>query len=76
MLHETRIKDLLTQRKYSKKKIEALLPDKRKERLTIEKRAEYCAKTGNKWDIHSHSINLGPKNNDKREVIAGASRQY
>src|SRR5581483_2998574 len=70
------VKDLLTRRKYSKKKIEALLPDKRKESLTIERRAEYCAKTGNKWDIHHHSINLGPKNNDKREVIAGASRQY
>ena len=68
------VKDLLTRRKYSKKKIEALLPNKRKERLTIEKRAIYCAKTGNKWDIHRHSINLGPKNNDKREVIAGALR--
>ena len=31
------VKDLLTQRKYSKKKIEALVPDKRKEKLTIEK---------------------------------------
>ena len=70
------VKDLLTRRKYSKKKKEALVPDKRKEKFTIEKRAEYCAKTGNKWDIHRHSINLGPKNNDRKEVIASASRQY
>ena len=42
------VKDLLTRRKYSKKKIETLLSNKRKERLTIEKRAEYCVKTGNK----------------------------
>ncbi|RGB29806.1 hypothetical protein C1646_766160 [Rhizophagus diaphanus] len=56
------------------KEIGASLQDweayKRKDKFTIEKRAEYCAKTGNKWDIHHHSINLGPKNNDKREVIA------
>ncbi|GET59870.1 hypothetical protein GLOIN_2v1839747 [Rhizophagus irregularis DAOM 181602=DAOM 197198] len=70
------VKDLLTRRKYSKKKKESLVPDKRKEKFTIEKRAEYCAKTGNKWDIHRYSINLGPKNNDRKEVIASASRQY
>ncbi|CAB4395586.1 unnamed protein product [Rhizophagus irregularis] len=33
------VKDLLTRRKYTKEKKEALLPDKRKEKLTIEKRA-------------------------------------
>ncbi|PKC56963.1 hypothetical protein RhiirA1_473230 [Rhizophagus irregularis] len=38
------VKDLLTRRKYSKEKKEALLPDKRKEKLTIGKRVEYCAK--------------------------------
>jgi len=42
------VKDLLTQHKYSKKKIEALVSDKRKEKLTIEKRADYYAKAGNK----------------------------
>jgi len=31
---------------FSKKKIEALLSDKRKGKLTIEKKAKYCAKTG------------------------------
>jgi hypothetical protein len=69
------VKDLLTRRKYSKEKKEALLPDKRKEKLTIEKRAEYCAKAGNKWVIFRHNMELGPKNNNKKEVIASASRQ-
>jgi flagellar biosynthesis regulator FlaF len=68
------VKDLLTRRKYSKEKKVALLPDKRKEKLTIEKRAEYCAKTDNKWDIFDHNMELGPKNNNKKEVIASASR--
>ena len=70
------VKDFLTRRKYTKEKKEALILDKRKEKFTIEKRAEYCAKTGNKWDIYRHSINLGPKNDDKKKVIAGASCQY
>ena len=70
------VKDLLTRRKYSKEKKEALLPDKRKEKLTIERRAEYCAKAGNKWVIFRHNMELGPKNNDRKEVIASASRQY
>ncbi len=70
------VKDLLTRRKYSKKKIEALVPDKRKEKLTIEKRADYCTKASNKWVIFRHNMELGPKNNNKKEVIASASRQY
>ncbi|GBB86183.1 hypothetical protein RclHR1_12630001, partial [Rhizophagus clarus] len=70
------VKDLLTRRKYTKEKKEALLPDKRKEKLTIEKRAEYCAKAGNKWVIFRHNMELGPKNNNRKEVIASASRQY
>ncbi|CAB4375670.1 unnamed protein product [Rhizophagus irregularis] len=70
------VKDLLTRRKYSKEKKVALLPDKRKKKLTIEKRAEYCVKTGDKWDIFHHNMELGPKNNNKKEAIASASRQY
>jgi hypothetical protein len=46
------------------------VPDKRKEKLTTEKRAEYCAKSGNKWDIFHHNMDLGPENNNKKEVIA------
>ena len=30
----------------------------------------------NKWNIHHHSIDLGSKNNNKKEVIASASHQY
>ena len=52
------------------------MPDKRKEKLTIEKRAEYCAKTGNKWDIYHHNMELGSENNNKKEVIASVLRQY
>jgi hypothetical protein len=70
------LKDLLTRHKYSKEKIKAIVPDKRKEKLTIEKRAEHCAKSGNKWDIFCHNMELGPKSNNKNEVIASASRQY
>jgi hypothetical protein len=70
------VKDLLTRRKYSKEKKVTLLPNKRKEKLTIEKRAEYCAKTSNKWDIFRHNMELGLKNNNKKEAIAFASHQY
>ena len=52
------------------------MPDKRKEKLTIEKRAEYCAKSDNKWDIYHHNMELNPENNNKKEVIASASCQY
>ena len=33
-------------RSFSKEKIETLMPDKRKEKLTIKERAFYCAKLG------------------------------
>ena len=48
----------------------------RKEKLSIEKRAEYCAKASNKWVIFRHNMELEPKNNDRKEVIASISRQY
>ena len=35
-------------RSFSKEKIETLMPDKRKEKLTVKERALYCAKTGDK----------------------------
>ncbi|CAG8749574.1 15292_t:CDS:1, partial [Cetraspora pellucida] len=49
-----------------------LVPDKRKKKLTIEKRALYCAKTGDEWDIYIHAFDLGPKSND--EIVASCSR--
>ncbi|CAB4413120.1 unnamed protein product [Rhizophagus irregularis] len=60
---------------FSKEKIEALLPDKRKGKLTIEKRAKYCVKDGDFVDIIANHWALGPKNKDENEIVAGASRQ-
>ena len=60
---------------FSKEKIEALLPDKRKGKLTIEERAKYCAKTGDFIDIVANHWRLGPKSNDENEIVAGVSRQ-
>jgi hypothetical protein len=60
---------------FSKEKIEALLPDKRKGKLTIEGRAEYCAKAGDFVDIIANHWAVGPKNKDEKEIVAGVSRQ-
>src|SRR5581483_4958265 len=62
-------------RSFSKEKIEAFLPDKRKGKLNIEKRAKYCAKDGDFVDIIANHWALGPKNKDENEIIASASRQ-
>ena len=58
---------------FSKEKIETLVPDKRKEKLTIKERALYCAKTGDKWDIYIHACEIGPKSNDDKEIVTGCS---
>src|SRR4051794_32200501 len=62
-------------RSFSQEKIEALLPDKRKGKLTIEKRAKYCAKTGDFIDIVANHWKLGSKSNDENEIVAGVARQ-
>jgi hypothetical protein len=62
-------------RLFSKERIEALLPDKRKGKLTIEERAKYCAKTGDFIDIVANHWKLGPKTNDENEIVAGVARQ-
>ena len=62
-------------RSFSKERIEALLPDKRKGKLTIEERAKFCAKTNDVIDIFTHHLDLGPKNDDEDEIVAGGSRQ-
>ncbi|CAB4400296.1 unnamed protein product [Rhizophagus irregularis] len=62
-------------RLFSKERIEALLPDKRKKNLTIEGRAEFCATAGDAMDIFTHHLDLGPKNKDENEIVAGVSRQ-
>ena len=60
-------------RSFSKEKIEAFMPDKRKKNLTIEGRAEFCATAGDVMDIFTHHLDLGPKNKD--EIVASVSRQ-
>ncbi|CAB4424270.1 unnamed protein product [Rhizophagus irregularis] len=60
---------------FSKEQIEALLPDKRKKNLTIEERAEYCAKASDFVDIIANHWAVGPKNKDEKEIVAGVSRQ-
>src|SRR2546429_6691316 len=62
-------------RSFSKEKIEAFMPDKRKKNLTIEGRAEYCAKAGDFVDIIANHWAVGPKNKDEKEIVAGVSRQ-
>src|SRR3954471_16259 len=62
-------------RSFSQEKIEALLPDKRKGKLTIEERAKYCAKTGDFIDIIANHWKLGPKSNDENEIVAGVTHQ-
>src|SRR5581483_2793778 len=62
-------------RSFSKERIDALVPDKRKGKLTIKKRAEYCAKAGDFVDIIANHWVLGPKNKDENEIVAGASCQ-
>ncbi|PKK57477.1 hypothetical protein RhiirC2_378482 [Rhizophagus irregularis] len=58
-------------RLFHKERIEALLPDKRKRKLTIEERAKYCAKRGNVVDIVANHWFLRPKSNDENEIVAG-----
>jgi hypothetical protein len=60
---------------FSKEQIGVLVPDKRKEKLTIEERAKYCAKAGTALDIFAHHLELGPKNKDENEIVASASCQ-
>ena len=62
-------------RSFSKEQIEALLPDKRKKNLTIEGRAEYCAKAGDFVDIIANHWAVSPKNKDEKEIVADVSRQ-
>ena len=60
---------------FSKEKIEAFMPDKRKGKLTIEERAKYCTKDGDFVDIIANHWAVGPKNKDEKEIVAGVSRQ-
>src|SRR6266542_2553923 len=60
---------------FSKEKIEALLPDKRKGKLTIEERAKYCITADDAMDIFTYHLDLGLKNKDENEIVASGSCQ-
>ena len=62
-------------RSFSKEWIDALLSDKRKGKLTIEGRTEYCAKVSDFVDIIANHWAVGLKNKDEKEIIASVSRQ-
>jgi hypothetical protein len=68
-------KGIKNRRSFSKERIEALLPDKRKGKLTIEERAKYCANTGDFIDIVANHWRLGLKSNDENKIVASVSRQ-
>ncbi|CAG8650830.1 1482_t:CDS:2 [Ambispora gerdemannii] len=43
-------------------------------KLTIKERAQYCAKTGDVWDIWLHALDLAvPKNNTDEAIVAASS---
>ncbi|CAJ0846022.1 10782_t:CDS:2, partial [Entrophospora sp. SA101] len=57
----------------------AMLPDwkahKRNEKLTIKERAQYCAKSGDPYDIWLHALDLiKTKNDSDEEIVASSSR--
>ncbi|CAG8770040.1 14134_t:CDS:1, partial [Dentiscutata erythropus] len=45
------MKEALCWRLFKENQIGALVPNNKKKRLTIKKRAQYCAKTKDVWDI-------------------------
>ncbi|CAG8454998.1 8466_t:CDS:2 [Cetraspora pellucida] len=60
---------------FSGEQVEALLPDKRKRKLTIKERTKYCAKIGDIMDIFTHHLDLGPKNDYENEIVTSGSQQ-
>ncbi|KAG9287334.1 hypothetical protein G9A89_000794 [Geosiphon pyriformis] len=68
------VKEALHRRLFKENQIEALVPDKRGKKLTVKKRAQYCAKTGDVSDIWLHVLNLAvPKNNTDKAIVAASS---
>ncbi|CAG8619946.1 33850_t:CDS:2, partial [Racocetra persica] len=62
-------------RSFSEERIKALLPDKRKEKLTIEEKAKYCAKISDAMDIFTHYLDLGPKNDYENEIVTSGNTE-
>src|SRR4051794_26871644 len=75
LIRGTNNRGIDNRRSFSKEQIEALLSDKRKKNLTIEERAEYCAKASNCVNIITNHWVLDPKSNDENEIVTGVSRQ-
>ncbi|CAG8639709.1 23043_t:CDS:2 [Cetraspora pellucida] len=60
---------------FKENQIGALVPNNKKKKLTIKKRAQYCAKTKDMWDIWLHALDLAvPKNNTDEAIVAASSR--
>ncbi|RIB20580.1 hypothetical protein C2G38_2035143 [Gigaspora rosea] len=69
------VKEALHWRLFKDNQIEALVLNNKKKRLTIKERAQYCAKTGDVWDIYLHALDLAmPKNNTDEAIVASSSR--
>ncbi|CAG8749105.1 13525_t:CDS:2 [Cetraspora pellucida] len=68
------VKEALCQRLFKENQIGALVSNNKKKRLTIKKRAQYCAKTKDVWDIWLHALDLAvPKNNTDKAIVAASS---
>ncbi|CAG8634587.1 4663_t:CDS:2 [Dentiscutata erythropus] len=68
------VKEALCRRLFKDNQIEALVPNNKKKRLTIKKRAQYCAKTRDVWDIYLYALDLAEtKNNVNKEIVASSS---
>ncbi|KAF0484151.1 hypothetical protein F8M41_023079 [Gigaspora margarita] len=68
------VKEALHRHLFKDNQIEALVLDKRK-KLTIKKRAQYCTKTKDVWDIWLYTLDLAvPKNNIEEAIVPASSR--
>ncbi|CAJ0906744.1 11360_t:CDS:2 [Entrophospora sp. SA101] len=64
------MKELLHRRSFSKDKIEARMSDK----ITIKERDQYCAKSGDPFDIIANTLDvIKTKNNSDKEKVASSS---
>ncbi|CAG8798707.1 19891_t:CDS:1 [Cetraspora pellucida] len=68
------VKKALHRRLFKNNQIEALVLNNKKKRLTIKERAQYCAKTGDVWDIYLHALDLAEiKNDADKKIVASSS---
>ncbi|CAG8737310.1 15368_t:CDS:1, partial [Cetraspora pellucida] len=69
------MKEALCQCLFKENQIEVLVPNNKKKRLIIKKRAQYCAKTKDVWDIWLHALDLAMlKNNTDEAIVTASSR--